>query len=128
MIRSSDQRSFQVYLILLGQSAVTGALPLRIDLETIGKVLKLPEDWKRSRTRRQILKILRKLEETYYLIHTDFDYGDNPHIQLKKFTGNGVMISSWILEPATLILETPPVIFLQMAREVLKKEGSDLDH
>ncbi len=127
MIRDSDMRAMDLYLILLGQSSAQGNPQLEIDLETLGQVLGFPKDWNRADIRRQIVKVLKKLEEQYHLISAEIPYASNARIEVKDFEGEKIKIPGELLDASSMIQESSGTTFLKLAREVLKKQGIDLD-
>lgn len=126
MVSASDSRGFDLYLILLGQAAAARKTEFELDLETVGSILKFPPTWRRTALRRQMIKVLRKLEDEYGLIEAEFPYARNAGIRLKELPGPKVPIAGWILEPSYVGGESSGVVFLELAREVLKQEGLDI--
>lgn len=127
MISSSDERAMDLYLILLGQAAALGKNELNLDLETLSRALKLPTEWARSRKRRQAIKVLRKLETRYRLIRAEFSYGRDALIRMKEFQGEKIGVPGRIFEAAYLADKSSPAVFLELAKEALKKEGVEID-
>ncbi len=127
MIRESDQRSIDLYLILLGQSMAQGQNKLEIDLEIVGEALGLSKEWERSRIRRQVLKALRKLAKRYDLIKAEFPYGRNAKITVKNLKGEMMEVPGSLLEPSALVQQSSAATFLALTGELLKKEGVDMN-
>lgn len=127
MIQESDGRTLDLYLILFGQSQAQEKRKFPIDLETIGHVLNFPPKWNRSKVRRQVLKVLKKLENRYKLIEARFPFGQNAEIKIKNLPGRTIQIPGKLLEASTLTKESPGVTFLKLVEEVLKKEGVEID-
>lgn len=126
MVRESNERALDLYLILLGQVRAAGNPELELDLETAGRALGLPAGWDRSRTRRQVIKVLRKLARRYSLIDVEFPYGRDAKITVKEWPGEKVSVPGRLLEPGFLAQAPPGVVFLELAREILKKEGVEI--
>ncbi len=127
MIRESDARTFDLYLLLLGQAAARGKRELDLDLETLGRALALPSGWNRSTIRRQVIKVLRKLADHYALLEVEFPYARDAQIRLKQFLGGRVQIPGWLFDPDYLGQNSSPVTFLALAGEFFKKEGVAID-
>lgn len=75
MARAGDERAFDTYLYILRQSSPTlsfTALADHLALSPMGPVA----------YRRQITKVLRKLETKYKLLKVDFEFGKDPHLTL----------------------------------------------
>lgn len=127
MVSTSDIRAMDLYLILAGQAAASGKKELTLDLETTGRALGLPAGWGRSIVRRQIIKVLRKLADRYQLLSVEFPYAQNARVTLRESAGEKVTVPGYLLEPQFLAKESSGTVFLAMAREILKKEGADMD-
>ncbi len=127
MVRESDVRTMDVYLILLGQSCAQGNSELEIDLETLGQTLQFPKEWTRVDIRRQIIKVLKKLEEKYQIISAEIPYASNARIEIKNFQGEKITVPGKLLEAGSIAKETSVITFLKLIREVLRKEGIDMN-
>lgn len=127
MIADSDGRAMDLYLMLLGQAGARGKNEVELDLETAGRSLGLPSSWERSRTRRQMIKVLRKLEKRYGLIEAEFPYGRDARIRLEEFAGERIPMPGWIFSPDFLSRESSGAVFLALAGELLKREGVEID-
>jgi hypothetical protein len=132
MVSGSDARAIDLYLILLGQAAARKAsrfekiFPLELDLETLGAKLGLPKDWARSRMRRQIIKVLKKLAGRYGLIEAEFPFAKDAFVWVNPLEGETVKMPGWIFEPDFLTRQPPASAFLEMAGFFLKSEGIDM--
>ncbi len=127
MIRESDMRAMDLYLILLGQSCAQGNSQIEIDLETLGQVFEFPKDWTRADIRRQIIKVLKKLEEQYQLITVEIPYAGNARIEVKNFQGEKIAVPGKLLDAGSIVKEPSGTTFLKLAREILKKQGIEID-
>lgn len=126
MIRKSDWRTMDLYFILLGQSQAQKKDLIEVDLETMGRALGFPAEWNRSEIRRQVLKILRKLTERYQLIEVKFAYAKDAQVEIKKLPGETIRVPGTLFEASSLS-KPSGITFLTLAREVLKREGIDID-
>jgi hypothetical protein len=127
MIRTSDMRSADLYLLLLGQSAALGTKEVEADLETYGRALAFPVGWNRSTVRRQMIKALKKLAARYQLIEVDFPYAKNARAKVKALEGETFEAPGRLFDPEYLNRSSSALAFLDLARERLKKEGIDSD-
>lgn len=127
MVRESDGRTMDFYLILLGQARAAGKNQLDMDLETLGQAAGIGQDWERSRIRRQVIKVLRKLAARYNLIEVDFTFARNARINFLPPAGEEILVPGRLLEADFLAKETSGAVFLALARELLKTEGVDID-
>ena len=127
MSQASDQRSLDLYLILLGQAQAAKRNDLELDLETAGHALNFPAEWERSRIRRQVIKVLRKLANHYKLIDVEFPFGKNAQVEIESFPGEKIQVPGRFLEANSLAKESSGVTLLALIREVLKKEGVEID-
>ncbi len=84
MISSSDERAFDLYLLLLREKDEAGVIEL--DFGEFAEGLGIA-DMNPSAYRRQIIKTLRKLDDRYGLLETEFHHGRNALVTL---TGSGV--------------------------------------
>jgi hypothetical protein len=126
MVNRNDNRSLDLYLLLLAYSQTTKAKEFFINLESMGLSLGLPLSWSNSALRRQVIKSLKRLQNQYHLIDVNFYYGKDAAIviaseakQSQTFT---IPTNSVIKKGITLRLK-----FLLLIKAFLKSEGEDLD-
>lgn len=135
MIAASDQRAMDFYLALLGQARAGGKEEFEVDLETLGRALRVlskassnaAQRFERSTIRRQMIKVLRKLATRYELIEAEFPFGRDARVRLKEFPGEEVGVPGRVLEADYLREAGSGAAFLELARAVLNKEGVDID-
>ena len=96
-------------------------------METAGRSLGLPADWDRSRIRRQIIKVLRKLSLRYQLLDADFPFGRNAKVLLKNRPGPVISVPGPLLGADSVAQQSSGESFLALAREQLRQEGLDID-
>ena len=126
MVSSSDERSFDLYMILAGQAAAAKKPEVILDLETTAKALKLPASWPRSTQRRQIIKVLRKLESRYKLVKISFPYAEDARVELVRLEGAVISLPGWIFEANYVANQSSGAVFLALCGELLKTEGKDI--
>ena len=68
MVKSQDERAFDIYLYLLKNYDGNPQAKLTIFYDTLAKYLGIHEGWNITDYRRQIIKVFRKLEKKYKLI------------------------------------------------------------
>ena len=127
MIRTSDERAFDLYLLLWGQAQARGRLAFEIDLETLGKSLAVPPQWTRSQIRRQMVKVLKKLSAQYGFLEAKFPFGKNVLITLREIPGKRIPVPGWVVGTDYLSKESTAAVFLSLAREALRREGIEID-
>lgn len=132
MVNRNDNRSFDLYLLLLAHSQSTKAKEFFINLECMALSLGMPESWSDSALRRQVIKSLKKLQDNYHLIDVDFFYGKDAAVVIKSISKAG--------QPETFTVPTNTVIaseakqsqislrlkYLLFIEAFLKSEGEDL--
>ena len=126
MIGAAGERAFDLSMLLLGQAAASGKNEIALDLETAGRALKMPASWTRSAVRRQMLKILKSLQDRYPMIEAEFPYAGNARVRLKDLGGEKIAISGGLFEANFLSAQTSAAVFFSLCGEVLKKEGTDI--
>ena len=126
LVRKSSQRSFDLFLILLGQSGARASSTLELDLETLGRALRLPEKWDRTTIRRQVIKALRKLQDRYHLLQVTFPFGKDAEVTLEYWEGDKIEVPGRLMEADSVRGQPAADTFLALAEIVLRKEGVDL--
>ncbi|MCG2711325.1 MAG: phospholipase D-like domain-containing protein [Candidatus Omnitrophica bacterium] len=91
IMKQHDERSFDIYLFLLKEAKDpstslrtihSGELELTLDYDVIAKYLGIDKKMDEIAYRRQITKVLRKLEEKYKLIKADLQYAKDAKVKL----------------------------------------------
>ena len=127
MVARSERRSMALYFLLMGQAEISNQREFEMDLETAARSLGLPPDWDRSRLRRQMIKVLRKLSERYPLIEVEIRFGRNAKGRLRPVEGVKVPVPGWIFSPNFLSKASLPEAYLALVGEILKNEGVAID-
>ncbi len=136
MISAAGERAFDLTMILLGQTAAAAQSAggsaaekkeVLLDLETTGRALKFPAGWTRSAVRRQMIKVLRALQDRYQVIEAEFPYAGNARVRLKDFAGEKIPVPGGMFDPNFLAAQYSAAVFLGLCGEVLKKEGVDIN-
>ena len=88
MLTRQDQRSMDLYLMLLAHSQGINEKEFFIDLESMGLSLGMPDSWSDTAIRRQVIKSLKRIESRYNLISVQFFYGKDAWVELKDVSGD----------------------------------------
>ena len=97
MMNRHDERAMQLYLILLAHSQATNEKEFFIDLESAGIALGLPEQWKDTDLRRQVIRSLKRLETRYKLVKTRFFHSKDAQVALVNAPGGSFKLPSSVL-------------------------------
>ena len=126
MLKASDHRVMDLYLILAGYSQKLGKDEFFLNLEDAGLGLGLPVSWDDEALRRQVIKALRTLESRYKLIKVEFYHESDAQITILPVSGESFTIETSIVGPHDK--EIPQHFkFLLMIKALLEKEGKGLD-
>jgi hypothetical protein len=126
MLKASDRRVMDLYLILAGYSQKLEKDEFFLNLEDAGLGLGLLASWDDEALRRQVIKALRTLESRYKLIKVEFYHESDAHITVLPMLGESFTIETSIV--GSHDKEIPQHLkFLLMIKALLEKEGKDLD-
>ena len=126
MLKASDRRVMDLYLILTAYSQKLGKDEFFLNLEDTGLGLGLPASWDDEAFRRQVIKALRTLQDRYKLIQVEFYHESDAHITVLPMLGESVTIETSIIDSHNK--EIPQRLkFLLMIKALLEKEGKGLD-
>ena len=126
MLKASDHRVMDLYLILTAYSQKLGKDEFFLNLEDAGLGLGLPISWDDEALRRQVIKALRTLEDRYKLIKVEFYHASDGQITILPVLGESFTIETSIVGPHDK--EIPQHLkFLLMIKAFLEKEGKGLD-
>lgn len=124
MISSRDERAFDTLLLLLLESAAQSSSEFFVNLEELGLDAGLPEGWDDTAARRQMIKVLRKLqEEPGAGVEVNFTHGKDAWVKLTLPEGPAVAVSSDWIEPALLAGTPAAVTYLKLFDLALQQEG-----
>ncbi|MDP2911209.1 MAG: hypothetical protein Q8N76_02615, partial [Candidatus Omnitrophota bacterium] len=126
MITGQDKRVFDLYLLLLGYSQLTGEDEFFINMEDMALSLGLPGSWSYSALRRQVIRSLKRLRDRYDLIGVDFLHGKDVFIKLTDISGNSFVIPSDSIMKRQCPDLTLRLKFLLMVEALLKSKGEDI--
>jgi len=89
MVKEQDERAFDIYLYLLWKFDGNPEGKLTLFYDTLAKYLGIYEGWTSEGYRRQIIKVLRKLESKYKLIKFQPRYAKEASITLLNYEDPG---------------------------------------
>jgi len=82
MAKERDERAFDIYVYLLKEFKGRTGVKLTVSYDGLAKYLGIYEGWVNSDYRRQITRVLKKLEQEYKLIKFEKSYGKDATIML----------------------------------------------
>ena len=109
MAKARDERAFDIYLYLLKEFNGRPGAKLTISYEALAKYLGIYKNWINLDYRRQITKVLKKLDEKYKLIKFETGYGKEATIMLVDYEIGLAPLGSALpraLRPRPLLFET----------------------
>ncbi|MBL7130830.1 MAG: hypothetical protein ISS45_05470 [Candidatus Omnitrophica bacterium] len=127
MLTRQDERSMDLYLIVLAHSQAINEKEFFIDLESMGISLGMPDSWSDTALRRQVIKSLKKLRSNYDLIGVQFFYGKDAWIELMDIPGDSFSVSSGLIKPNLDTECSMRLKFLLMIKAFLKANGEKID-
>ena len=126
MLKKSDRRAMDLYLILLAYSQKLEKIKFFLNLEDTGLGLGLPESWDDESLRRQVIKALRTLQDRYNLIEVEFYHASDAHITILPVQGESFTIETNLV--GSNDKEVPLRLkFILLIKALLEKEGKGLD-
>ena len=126
MLKASDRRVMELYLILAAYSQKLDKSEFFLRLEDAALGLGLAASWDDESLRRQVIKALRTLEDRYNLIEVEFHYASDAHVTILPLSGESFTIETDIVDSHDK--EIPQRLkFLLLVKELLEKEGKGLN-
>ena len=126
MVTKYDNRSLDLYLLLLAHSQAIGKREFFVSLEAMALSLGMPRSWKDTALRRQVIKSLKKLQSRYHLINVKFFYGRDAAVSLTGIPDGSFVVSSDSIIQIESSQLTMRLKFLLLIESLLKDEGKDL--
>jgi len=123
MVSRSDERVMDLYLLLLALQEKTGEAEAFIDLESMALSLGLPRGWDDTALRRQAIKSLKRLENSYGLVEVTFFHGKDARVRMAKIGGEQFPVDGAILAGRM----GAPARFYLIAKAYLASKGEDID-
>ena len=114
---AGDERAFDALLLLLRECAIHGEPSFFISLELFGEDLGLPASWRGAKARRQLIKVLRKLQTRYEILTPDFTHSRDARITVEIPPGPSLAIpAAWTGSPA-LIAQSSAMTYLRLLEQ-----------
>ncbi len=126
MLKTSDRRAMDLYLILLAYSQKLKEIEFFLNLEDTGLGLGLPMSWDDESLRRQVIRSLRTLQDRYNLIEVEFSYASDAYVIMLPLSGESFMIETSIVASRNRKI-SQGLKFLLIIEALLVKEGKGLD-
>ncbi len=123
MVTKQDKRAMDLYLLLLAYSQGTEKKEFFVDLEAMGLSLGLPSSWSYTALRRQAIRSLKKLKDTYNLLDLKFFYGKDAWVELREVSGEVVTVPSQDILSSECSV---PLKHMIMIKALLEFEGKDI--
>jgi hypothetical protein len=89
MVSESDNRAFDCYCNLLKQARVSTNGMLIVSLDALASDLGLAEEMDRTAYRRQLIKVLRKMQDRYKLLTCDFQHAKPALVKMIPLASEG---------------------------------------
>lgn len=123
MVSSRDERAFDTLLLLMREAAAQSSPEFFVNLEELALDAGIPEHWDDTATRRQMLKVLRKLHDDPAAgVDINFTHGKDAWVKLVLPAEPVVKVSSGLIEPALLAATPAAVTYLNLFDLVLQQQ------
>jgi hypothetical protein len=127
MLKRRAYNTMDLYLLLLAESARSGDTEFFVSPENLAVSIGLSPKWTDTALRRQVIKILRSLENEYVLINVDFRYGKDVWVELRQPPGATFNVDGSFFSPDNLASKDQPAKFVSLVKDFLASEGSSLE-
>lgn len=124
MITTESERAMKIFLLLLYLAESKGVKAFSFSLEALSDYLAILRGKDRSSKRRQIIRVLRDLQNLYHLLKPHFRHGKDAYVELLFPPGPTFTLGADMLDPAELPGLDDNQIFLRLIRAKLRAEGS----
>jgi HKD family nuclease len=126
MLTRANERSLDLYLMLVAQAQATGQKEFFVDLETMALSLGLPRSLSDSRLRQEVIKCLKKLERRYCLIKVKYFHGRDAKVNIIDLPGAVFTISSDLIKPDKDPNNLVRRKFYMITKAYLESKGEDI--
>ncbi len=127
MIRYQRARAMKLFLLLLYLAQSKGSLKFSFSPEMLGEDLGILRDEDRSAIRRQVIRVLRDLQDLDQLLKVEFRHGKDAYVELFPPPGPLVTVGSDELEAGELAELDDNQIFFRLVKACLLHEGKRLE-
>ncbi len=123
LVSSQDERAFDTLLLLLIEAAAQGKPEFFVNLEEMGLDLGLPEKWDDTATRRQVIKVLRKLQKVSNLgLELSFTHGKDAWVKLTPPEGPTLTVPTDLIGPAKITRTSAAATYLKLFGLALQQQ------
>lgn len=127
MIHYQRARAMKMFLLFLYLAQSKGSLKFTFLPEMVGEYLGILQGKDRSAIRRQVIRVLRDLQEIDKLLKTEFHHGKDAYVELFPPAGPVFAVGSHELEAGELATLNDNQIFFRMVAARLHREGKRLE-
>lgn len=126
MLSKKDNRTMDLYLLLIAESERRKSKEFYIALEKLAGKLNLPQDWDAAALRRKVIKSLRKLKSRYRLIDVQFKHSRAAKIKLIDISGETFTLNRGFFDPAFIAARRQNTKFVLLIKAYLEAEEKDI--
>lgn len=130
MVENHADRAMDVYLLFLSYAQNCDLEKwgdkVPIFMEKLAGYLKIPDTWSRTDKRRQIIKVLESLKDTYGLISVEYDYNKEAWVSFADLPGDSIEINPSFFDPDFLAKKSMTGQFMILVSDLLEEEGKDI--
>lgn len=127
MIHYQRARALKIYLLFLYLAAARGSLKFTFSPEGVGEYLGILRGKDRSAVRRQVIRVLRDLQDLDKLLKVEFRHGKDVYVELLPPPGPTFTVGSNELEAGEMAELDDNRIFFRLVRSRLLREDKRLD-
>jgi len=127
MIHYQRTRALKMYLLFLYLAAARGGLKFTFPPEEVGEYLGILRGKDRSAVRRQVIRVLRDLQDLDKLLKVEFRHGKDAYVELFPPPGPTFTVGSDELEAGEMAELDDNRVFFQLVRSRLSREDKRLE-
>lgn len=127
MIAYQRERAMKIFLLLLYLAEAKGARQFSFSPEAAGEFLGILRGKDRSAVRRQMIRVLKDLQNLDKLIRAEFRHGKEVWVEIFVPAGPTFALSSESLDAGELAVLDDNQIFFRLVRARLREEGKRID-
>lgn len=127
MVTERDRRAMDTYLLLKAYAVRMGSREFFVSLESLALELDIPVEWNNTDKRRQVIKVLKKLEERYGLIDVDFGHWKDALVKIPEVSGDTFEVKGSFFKEEVFSGLSTPAKFVVLVKALFEEEGSSID-
>ena len=127
MIHYQRARAMKMFLLFLYLAQSKGVLKFNFSPEAVGEYLGILQGKDRSDVRRQVIRVLRDLQEIDKLLKVEFHHGKDTYVELFPPAGPAFTVGSHELEAGELAVLDDNHVFFRLVAARLHGEGRRLE-